>query len=168
MAIDLCGPILANTTYLDESINPVAEDVIFTLPDVAFIMSEYNATGKISLPNPLVEAMESSITKIGLDKGFLKLIAFESKTIEHRFVQNILKTDGSTKPVGCKAFLRGVPQNIPGGSVEVGSQFEGEIKFSITRYQLFVDGTEHTLVDQLNRKIVIDGVDYTKEIRNLL
>ena len=83
-------------------------------------------------------------------------------------MQDVKKADGSTKTVGCKAFLRVVTKTIPGLSVDPGSQSENELGYAVSRYQLFVDGTEYWLIDQLNQILRVGGKDYYKQIRSLL
>ena len=76
---------------------------------------------------------------------------------------------GEGKVVGCKAFLRGVPKvAVPSIEVETGSEIELEIPFSISRYQLFVDGKEIILVDKLAGICRINGTDYAEQVNSLL
>lgn len=165
-SLDKIGAVLATTVYNGTDL--VAEDVTVTLPEVEFQTSELKAQGTLNLPVPLTNALEASVTKVGQDKGFFSLLGLESKQIEYRFVRESISPDGSISTQGCKAFLTGIPTNIPGGSIEVGSNFEGEIKFAVTRYQLFVDGVERILIDKLQNICKINGTDYAKSIRSLL
>ena len=48
------------------------------------------------------------------------------------------------------------------------SQSENELGYAVSRYQLFVDGTEYWLIDQLNQILRVGGKDYYKQIRSLL
>lgn len=165
--LDLKGPILANTVYDGGKL--VAKDVTITLPGVTPVTADFKAMGTLTLPVlGQIESMEASITKVGLDLGLLKLVKFESKTLEFRWAQDVKKSDGSTAVEGCKAFLRSVPKTIPGPSVDPGSTVEGEIAFAVSRYQLFVAGVEYWLIDQLSPIMRIDGKDYYKDIRSLL
>lgn len=167
MWLDLDGAILADTVYNDGVL--VAKDVAITLPAVNMATADLKAMGTMSMPMPgQIEAMEASITKIGTDKGLRKLVKFESKTLEFRWVKDVKTADGSSKVVGHKAFLRVVPKSIPGLGVDPGNMIESEIPFAVTRYQLFVDGEEYWLIDQLNQILRVDGVDYCKNIRSLL
>lgn len=165
-SLNLNGPTLATKVLCDKTV--VAEDVKFTLPEVAFQTVEFQAMGKMDLPIPLTDAMEAGITAIGFDKGFYKMLGLNNKTFEFRFVQNIVKPSGEQKKIGCKAFIKGVAKNIPGGDLEIGSAFEGAITIAVTRYQLYVDGKEVHLVDKLKGICKINGKDYAKEINNLI
>ena len=167
MWLDLDGANLADTVYCDGAL--VAKDVAINLPAVNLATADLKAMGTMSMPMPgQIEAMEASITKIGTDKGLRKLVKLESKTLEFRWVKDVKTSDGSSKVVGLKAFLRVIPKSIPGLGVDPGNMSESEITFAVTRYQLFVDGEEYWLIDQLNQILRIDGVDYRKNIRSLL
>lgn len=165
--IDLKGPILADTVYVDGTLS--AKDVTITLPAVTLVTADFKAMGTYTAPlTGQIEAMEASITKIGVDYGLRNLIKLQSKTIEVRWAQDVKYADGSSKTEGCKAFLRSVPKLIPGLSVDPGNLSENEITLAVSRYQLFVAGTEFWLIDQLNTIMRVDGVDYAKDLRSVL
>nr|DAX37074.1 MAG TPA: major tail protein [Caudoviricetes sp.] len=165
--IDLKGPILADTVYVDGALS--AKDVTITLPAVTLVTADFKAMGTYTAPlTGQIEAMEASITKIGVDYGLRNLIKLQSKTIEVRWAQDVKYADGSSKTEGCKAFLRSVPKLIPGLSVDPGNLSENEITLAVSRYQLFVAGTEFWLIDQLNTIMRVDGVDYAKDLRSVL
>ena len=165
--LDLKGPILADTVYVDGKL--VAKDVTVTLPGVTPVTADFRAMGTMTMPIlGQIEAMEAAITKIGIDLGLRTLVKLESKTIEFRWAQDVKTSDGSTKTEGCKAFIRAMPKTIPGLSVDPGAASENELTFAVSRYQLFVDGAEFWLIDQLNQIMRIDSVDYCKTIRSLL
>ena len=147
MTLEKMGAVLA-TKVLCNNIT-VAEDVTLSLPDITFVTVEQNGLGKISIPTCLTEAMQSTVTSVGMDKGFFNMLGLSSKTFEYRFVKNLLETSGDTGVKGYKAFLRGIPSNIPGGAVEPGSSWSGDVTFEITRYQLYADGVEKILIDKL-------------------
>ena len=165
-SLNLNGPILASKVLCDKAV--VAEDVKFTLPEATLQTVEHQALGKIELPIPLTDALEAGISSIGFDKGFYKMLGLENKTFEFRYVQNVLKPSGEQKKIGCKAFIKGIAKNIPGGDLEIGSTYEGAITIAVLRYQLYVDGKEVVLIDKLKGILKINGKDYAKEINNLL
>ena len=111
--LDLKGPILADTVYVDGVL--AAKDVTIALPPVNLVTADFKAMGTYTAPRPgQIEAMEASITKIGIDLGLRSLVKLTSKTIEIRWAQDVKLSDGSTKTEGCKAFLRCVSKGIPG------------------------------------------------------
>lgn len=166
MSLNLKGPFLATKVLCGNKV--VAEDVKFTLPEVAFQTVEHQALGKIEIPVPLTDAMEAGITYIGEDKGLYKMLALENQTFEFRYVQHETKKSGEQKNIACKAFIKGIAKNIPGGDVEVGSSIEEPITIAVLRYQKYVDGEETVLVDKLKGILKINGKDYAKEIKSLI
>lgn len=167
MALAIKGPVVANTLRCDGL--QVAQDVSFTLPEITFKTAEISAMGSMTVPLlGLIENMEVSITKIGLDEGFSKLNKLSRHNLEFRWVQTSIDKIGNVSNEGCKAFVTTLPANIPGVSVEAGSATEVEHKFNVTKIQIYVNGKEALAVDRLNNIIRVDGVSYTKNINNLL
>ena len=167
MFVPINGPVIADTVYVGNKL--VARDVSATLPEVAATTADLQAMGTLSLPIwQLLEHMETAITKIGVDMGFASLIKPDMKSIELRWVQTVTDANGNTKNVGCKAFIKGIPNKIPGVGLEVGSAIEGEITLATTRYRLVVDGKEICLIDKLAGICKIDGKDYAGNIKSML
>lgn len=165
--VNISGPIVANTAYVGN--NLVARDVSATLPEITPTTVDVQAMGTWSLPIwQLVEDMQFSITKIGIDMGLRSMLKPEPLAMELRFVQTVTDANGATKNVGAKAFLKGIPASIPGIGVEIGSASENECSYSITRYQLVVDGVEMLMIDRLAGILRIGGTDYARGITNLL
>ncbi len=166
MTLDKMGAVLA--TKVLSGIDTVAEDVNITLPDITFITAEVNGLGKINIPTCLTDPIQATITSVGIDKGFFKMLGIESKTFEFRFVKNNLDTGGDVGVKGYKAFLKAIPSNIPGGTVEPGSSWSGDVTLEVTRYQLYADGVEEILIDKLKGICKINGKDYAKDMQSLL
>lgn len=165
--LDIKGTNIADTVYSDNQL--VAKDVSFTLPAVTPLVGEAQAMGTMEVPAVgLIEAMEATITKVGTDLGLSRMMRLENQNLELRWVQNVTYADGSSKPEGCKAFIRGVPKSLPAIGVEIGSNSESEIPYAVTRYQLFIGGQEILLVDRLSQILRINGVDYYGRISSLL
>lgn len=165
--MDIKGAIVADTVYSDGKL--VAKDVSFTLPSVALQTGDVQAMGTMSVPLVgLLEDMELAITKIGIDLGLSKLSRLGKKNIEFRWVQNVVKSDGSSSVEGCKAFVRCMPKSLPGIGVEIGSAAENELTYGVSRLQIYCAGKEYLLVDRLSQKLRIDGKDYMNSITKLL
>lgn len=157
--VPICGPVVADTVYIDGEL--VARDVAVTLPEVVPMTAELNAMGTFTLPVwQLIESMELAVTKIGMDAGLGKAIAPDMKPLEFRWAQTVTDANGHTKNIGVKAFVRAVPLNLPEIGLEVGSASEHELRFSVTRYNLFVDGSEAWLVDRLAGIVRVNGKDF--------
>lgn len=164
--IDINGSIVASTVYVNNTL--AARDVAITLPEVAALTADVQAMGTLSVPTwGLIDNMELAITKIGFDMGLRAMITPESQNYEARFVQTVTDANGNTKNIGCKAFIKGVANKIPGLAVTIGEASENETTVTVTRYQLFVDGAEMFLIDRLAGICRIGGKDYSN-ISNLL
>ena len=122
--LDIKGPVVADTVYADSTL--VAKDVAFTLPGIEFLTADVQAMGNMTVPLiGLLENMELSITKIGVDNGLRRMNRLKKQSFEFRWVQNVVKSDGSTATEGCKAFVRTMPGSFPELGVEVGSLTDG-------------------------------------------
>ena len=165
--VDIRGPVVADTVYSDNLL--VARDTTFTLPGIEFMTADMQAMGNMTVPLVgLLENMELTITKIGVDHGFAHMNRLEKQNLEFRWVQNTVNPDGSQSVEGCKAFVRTLPSAIPETGIEVGSAPEHEITYNVTRMQLFVNGVEILCVDRLSQILRIYGKDYMENINNLL
>lgn len=165
--LDIKSTNIADTVYSDDVL--VAKDVSFTLPAITPLVGEAQAMGTMEvIAVGLIEAMETVITKVGTDVGLGRMMRLEKQNIEFRWVQNVSYSDGTSRPEGCKAFIRGVPKALPGIGVEIGSNSENELTYATTRYQLYVGGVEILLVDRLSQILRINGVDYYSKISSLL
>ena len=164
---DIKGPVIADTVY--ESNELVAKDVTFKLPALEFLTTDVQAMGNMTVPLiGLLENMELSITKIGIDKGFNKLNKLEPLALEFRWVQDVVKSDGTVKPEGCKAFVRAIPLSTPELEVELGNATEAETTYTVTRLQIYCNGEEYLCVDRLAGVLKIGGKDYYTDISSLL
>ena len=157
--VNICGPVIGTTVYSNGKL--VARDTAITLPEITPMTADLAAMGTLSLPIwQLLENMETAINKIGADMGLREIIKPDMKPLEFRWAQTITDANGVTKNVGCKAFIKGIPNKIPGIAVTVGEASEGECTIATTRYNLFVDGEEMFLIDRLAGVIRIAGKDY--------
>jgi len=165
--LDIKGPVVADTVYADNTL--VAKDTAFTLPGLEFMTADVQAMGNMTVPLiGLLENMELSITKIGIDMGLGRMNRLKKQNFEFRWVQNVVKSDGSTSVEGCKAFVRTMPGSFPETGVEVGSAPEHENTYNVTRMQIYANGVEILCVDRLSQILRINGEDYMGMITNLL
>lgn len=165
--LDIKGPVVADTVYDGGQL--VAKDTAFTLSGIELLTADVQAMGNMSVPLiGLIENMQATITKIGMDKGLGRMNRLEKHNLEFRWVQNVVKADGSETVEGCKAFVRTMPGSSPELSPEVGSALEGETVYNVTRMQIYIGSYELCCVDRLNQILRIDGKDYMAKIRSLL
>lgn len=158
--VNICGPVLADSVYAENQL--VARDVAVTLPEVTPLTADLSIMGTFSMPIwQLIEHMEATITKIGVDKGLRAIITPELKALEFRWVQTVTDANGKTKNVACKAFLSGIPMKLPEIGLEIGSASEHEAALGLFRYQLYVDGEEMWLIDRTAGIVRIAGKNYS-------
>lgn len=159
--------IEANTLRCDKEV--VANDVSITLPEVTFLTAEIKAMGNMNIPlNALIDNMELSVTRVGVDKGISKMNTPGKHSIEARWVQDVVSASGKITKEGCKAFLTVLPTKIPGISIEVGSAPETEMVYTVTRYKLVCKGKTTLLIDRFAHKFEVNGKDYYKEYSKYL
>lgn len=165
--LDVKGPVVANTVYCDNTL--VAKDVEFTLPEIVFKTATIQAMGDMDVPLiGLLNNMQLSITKVGIDNGFSKLNSIEKHSFEMRWVQTTVKADGSVSTEGCKAFVRTIPASTAGIGVKPGDTVSTEHKYGVTRMQIYVAGKEVLLVDRLSSILRVNGKDYAMNIDSML
>lgn len=164
---EVCGPVEAARAYVNRSM--VGENVNMTLPEATAQLIEIEAMGKLSLPmwNRL-EDMEAKITKIGTDLGLLAMLGGSKLDIELRWVQSAINKAADARPLGCKAFILGIPKSVPGIEIVPGETSEIEMAYAVFRYQLFVDERQLLCIDRLAGKCVIGEKDYSKDIKRFL
>jgi len=165
--LDIKGAVVADTVYSDNQL--VAKDVSFTLPGLNLMTAEVKAMGNMTIPLVgLLDNMELAISKIGIDRGLCRMNRLQRQSLEFRWVQNVVTSDGSVKTEGCKAFVRTLPGNFPGLGVEIGSTTEAETTYGVTRIQVFCGGEEVFLADRLSQILRVNGVDYMRAVTSLL
>lgn len=166
MVLDLNGAIVKTKCFIGGV--QKAQDVKLSLPEVNFQEIELPAMGKMSVPLPLTENIEATINKIGFDKGLCSAISLSPTKYEFRWAQTQEKANGTSRVIGCKAFITGKAKSIPGGDIEVGSSYEGAIPIDVRRYQVYVDGKEQWLIDKVAEILRINGKDYAADIKNVV
>lgn len=165
--VPVTGAVIGTTAYFDGKL--VARDAGLTLPEVAPMTATLQMMGEVEIPIwQLIQNLQASISKVGVDILAKTMIGPDLKPIEFRWVQMVQKLDGSSAEVGCKAFMNGFPASIPGYGIEVGSPSENDHPFNLIRYRLVIDGQEIVLIDRIAGKVVINGKDYTKNMNSML
>lgn len=164
--VPITGAVTGATLYVENQLK--ARDCTINLPDINPMTVDVQATGTLTMPIwELLENLEMSFVKIGVDLGFKDSLRPGVSSVEARFTQTQTDANGKNKTIMCKAFCTGMTSSIPGISVEVGSASENEIPFYLTRYLLFIDGKEAILVDKLAGIVRINGVNYTDGLAGL-
>ena len=165
--------IEAGTTYLDGDL--MGNDYTVTLPDVVPVTSDVGGLmGNMNIPllNTL-ESMETTVTKVGVDKNAARMCSPGKKNLLFKWVQDQVDSSGNVTPVGCKAEISGMPKSyLPAADIEVGSASEFDCTYETYIYKLYVDGTCILEVNRLTQTLKAwDGkklVDYSSKFGALL
>jgi len=67
-----------------------------------------------------------------------------------------------------KAFAVGLNKTYNAGTLDVNASADGSNEFELLSWRKVVDGREILLVDKLNYKYVVNGVDYMQQLRSAL
>ena len=78
------------------------------------------------------------------------------------------QSTGSTKIIGHKDIIKGIPKSMESGSVENNAAMEQKIVFEVLYWKYIQDGETMWEIDKLNNVCMINGVDYAKPIREVL
>ncbi len=81
---------------------------------------------------------------------------------------NIDSSNMSTSVQVNKVFMTGMNKKYDPGKVEVGAASDGSSEFEIFYYRKLVNGVEVLLIDKLNCKYVVNGIDYMEKTRAAL
>lgn len=164
---DIPAAVIGSTVYSDGAL--AARNCTVTLPEVTPTTVEVPAGGTIELPiTGMTDAMEAAVTLGAPDDGFRSLCQMQSHEVEVRSALDVMGIDGTKRQVGLKAFMTAYAKTIPGISLELASASENELTLGVVRYQLFWDGEEVLLIDQLNNIFKVGGTDYAKDLAALL
>lgn len=164
---DITGAVVDSTVY--DNNEQVGRSVSFKLPGLDFQTQELMAMGKMEIPLiGMLNDMEVSITKIGVDQGLSKLSRLENHNLEFRWAQNVVDDKGNVKVVGCKAYARTIPASVPPLEVKPGEAAENESTHKCSMVKIFCDNYEVLAVDRFNKVLRVDGKDYYKDIEKYL
>ena len=167
MQLDKRNAVVADKCYCDGAV--CAEDVSVNLPAVNFLTTTVRVMGDMDVVIAgLLEAMEATITRVGVDKGLAAMTTPVKHSYVFNWAQNVVKVDGTTGPEGCKAFVEGGPKGVPAIGVEIGNNTETEIAIAVYAYRLVVGGEEVVNIDRFGGKCIINGVDYYATLRTIL
>jgi len=168
--MNLSGPIAASSARVNGKL--IGSDVSFTLPGIALLTHDFQASGTFTVPiGTLMENMSTKVTMAGIShEAFSALAAPVTKDLEFRAAQvDMAERTGDTAPVGIAALMRAVPTAmLPEMSITPGEAGEHEFEFSVSRLELLAGNKQIALIDRLQGICKINGVDYAKNYRSLV
>ena len=139
--VDKTSVVEAASIYKESKL--MGRDFKVTLPEVTPVTADVGGLMG-TMPIPLlntIEEMELTISKVGVDDYAVELCNPGSKNLIIKWAQDVVKSDGSVKAVGCKAELSVLPKTyMPAADIEVGSASEFDCTYGVFIYKLYVDG----------------------------
>lgn len=126
--------------------------------------------GEIDLPTlGQLGGMEGEIGFNKTNKKMIDLFTPKAHTIEARWVTSVLNTsNGNVTAQSNKEIVKLLPKKIDLGEIEGNEKNEASMTYEIIAYQYILDGKTVIKIDKLNNVFIINGVDYSAQIRNLL
>lgn len=149
------------------------EDIIKAdLPDVKKTTTQVKAAGMlmdVEMPNWYhFEAMEMGLSHNN-GNGCARLSMPGPHNIELRVArQNYSVTGGEMDLELVKVRARVVHKSAEKGSVETNNPLGSNEKFSVLRYEEEIAGEITTLIDSMAGRLILDGVDYSDRLTNIL
>lgn len=134
-----------------------------TLPDIAFKQADHNALGMFAgneLPTGIDKMeLEMSWTSI-IPEAFRKVAdPFTAYTFEARASLDEFESTGRVSQSSVVVYFRGMPKNLPLGSMKMHENWEGSTKFNVTYVRLEIGGSTIYEIDSLANVFIVDGED---------
>lgn len=165
--VDLYPTIKSGKKYIE------IEDVkSFEIPEVGFGDGELSGSGimgTVNIPDPYnIEAMEASITAKNFNDGVLDAIKPTGVNLRLNWAIDSINTSATKGYTSYTAVIKGIPKGIPGVGAEKGEEMEVQLAIACNYYKLIKNGKTIYEIDQLNNKLIINGVDYMKTLNKKL
>ena len=97
---------------------------------------------------------------VGADNAALLLVP-GVRSLELRFNRDRFDSQGQIVKAGTKIFLSGIHTARPPGTIQRANAMESSASFSVVRYRWVEDGEELFLIDQINQRYKVMGIDYS-------
>ena len=126
--------------------------------------------GELDLPTMgQLGAMEYEIAFKRANEHAVELFGQKIQYIEARWVTDVLDTSNAKIGICAnKDIIKGIPKKIELGTVESNSGNDSSVVLEVIYFKHIQDGKALIEIDKLNNVFIINGVDYTKEIREAL
>lgn len=165
--VDLFPTIKTGKKYVE-----IDDVTSFELPEVSFGDGELSGSGiigTVNIPDPFsMDAMEATITGKNFNDGVLAGIKPTGASFRLHWAVSSISSDATTGYTGYTAFIKGIPKVIPSASAEKGEEMEVELPIAVNYYKLIKNGKTLFEIDQLNNKLIINGVDYAAKLNKKL
>ena len=144
----------------------VADAIKCTLPEVKWLTTTLSGSGiggNADIPfQGMAEAMsfQVDLRGVGADNAALLLVP-GVRSLELRFNRDRFDSQGQIVKAGTKIFLSGIHTALTPGTIQRANAMESSASFSVVRYRWVEDGEELFLIDQINQRYKVMGIDYS-------
>lgn len=151
----------------------LSDTTSITFPDLEHLtetMKGAGINGEIDLPTiGQFGSLVIEVAQNGLTRDVVNTFRMKTQHLEARWAgQTLDSTSGASEVIGKKMIFKGIPKKLGLGSIESNKPEENTISFEVI-YLKYIVGNEVWLeLDKLNDKFVVNGVDYSAAIRNVL
>lgn len=151
----------------------VGDTTTYTRPEIEMQTDGFSGAGimgEIDLPTlGQLGAMEGEIGFNKTTKEMVGLFTPKAHTVEVRWVTNVIDSaTGNIEVQANKEIIKFLPKSISLGDIEANEANESSMTYEILSYQYLIEGKTVMKIDKLNNVFIINGVDYSAKIRNLL
>lgn len=153
-------------TYVDDS-------ATYKRPDLEMMTDGFTGLGIMGeLDLPALAQLGGIEIEVGFsasNKKATALFAPGSHTIEARWVTNVLNTaTGKSEVRANKDIVTYLPKNLSLGDIEPNEANESTLTGEAIAYEYICNGESLIKIDKLNNVFIVNGVDYSKQIRDAL
>lgn len=151
----------------------VEDTASYARPEIAMMsdgISGAGIMGEIDLPTlGQIDSMEITIGLNNTNAKAIEMFAPGAHTAEIRWATNVLDSaTGSSKVQAKKDIVKYLPKSLSLGDVENNETNEGELVGEVLTFQHIIDGKTVIKIDKLNNVFIVNGVDYSAQIRKAL
>lgn len=151
----------------------LADVVGVTYPDLELLSETLKGAGingEIDLPTyGQFGSLVIEVSHNGLGTDVVKTFRMQTQQFEHRWAAQVLNSEnGQSEVQGKKVIFHGIPKKLGLGSIEPNKAEGSSSAFEVTYLKYIIGNTVALEIDKLNDKFVVDGVDYSAAIRNVL
>lgn len=151
----------------------VEDTTTYTRPEIAMMtdgVSGSGIMGEIDMPTlGQIDSMEIEIALNKTNARAITMFAPGAHTMEARWVTNVLDTaTGGSKVQANKEIIKYLPKTLELGDIENNETNEGTLTGEVLTYQYILDGKTVIKIDKLNNVFIVNGKDYSKDIRSKL
>jgi len=151
----------------------VDDTTSYKRPDIEMLSDSFSGAGIMGeLDLPTLGQLAGMEGELGFNKTNEKMVALftpEVHTIETRWVTNVVNTaTGAVTPQSNKEIVKLMPKKISLGEIENNNANESSMTYEILSYQYIIEGKTVIKIDKLNNVFIVNGIDYSKKIRDLL